>query len=142
GCAFRILLAHYYRALGCLLSVLRAVRRRRLMLTNVDADLRGRVERHVLAVAQTNAELAVVDGLPAERGYSNPRKPTKRLDLPEQGFRRAEIQFLTPPSERLGSFAGRYDTPRSHRMQYFFCPLSSPRLSVGSIPSQRPRRGL
>jgi hypothetical protein len=47
------------------------------MLTDVNPDLRRSVERNVLAVTETNAELAVVDRLTAERGFSDPREPTE-----------------------------------------------------------------
>jgi hypothetical protein len=81
-----------------------AVRTSRLVRADKNPDSRGRVEGNVFAIAQPHAELAVVHCLPTERGFCDPRLPTKRLDFPEQGVCRALIQLSNAPGGKADLF--------------------------------------
>ena len=96
---------------------------RRLLLDET-ADFRRGLERDVLAVAQSDAELAVVDRLPAERRLGDAGAATKRLDLRQQRIRRALTHLVVSPrNERLLSVvlfrSGRHHTPSQKPLQTF-----------------------
>jgi hypothetical protein len=64
------------------------------MCSNKSPDPVRGIKRYVLAVPQACAELAVVDGLPAESRFRHPRLSTEKLDFSKQGFSRAAHESL------------------------------------------------
>src|SRR5690606_4710073 len=106
----------------------------RLVFGDEALDFVCRLERHVLAAAQPHAELAVVDGEPAEGRLGHAGPTTERFDLEEQGFRarhsRSDFSPLCLPGVPISGPTIRL----RHFKSKLFVPPAPPTRGVGRIP--------